>query len=388
MEEKFIPKGNWDNHKLLLRLALKETEGSNLPILELGCGDGSSPCLQEYSKETGRKVDSYDYDKAWAKKYNSTHVKDWDELDWMKQYSVALVDESPGEQRHKSIMLLMHTTDIIIVHDSEPAATAGYMLDKIWHLFKYKVDLVSNGAWATALSNKHDLSKWVGFKYENYEVKPWENRQELAFCCVAFGEKYVEQQARLKESILKFYPNANLFFYTDALPEGSKSFFDSLYGFKPWAVLAALNAGFRKIAFFDPACIVLDRLDYYDKYVRNYGVLAVKDDNQLKLSNRVRDYFTLPGDYTDNKNSVGGSFYYFDFNYELCRSIFNTWLECEEKGLFGTQMEAASEGLQGHCYDESCMALSLYLRGSEPFPYGGSRYHMDQNPIIDKRHFK
>jgi len=30
------------------------------------------------------------------------------------------------------------------------------MMDKIWHLFKYRVDVKSKGAWATAVSNTID----------------------------------------------------------------------------------------------------------------------------------------------------------------------------------------------------------------------------------------
>jgi len=146
---------NWDNHRPLLWWALQQTEGSTLPILEMGCGEGSTPYLQDYSKRTGRTLISYDFNKEWADKYGAVHVKDWDSVNH-PNYSVALIDHSPGERRWEDIKLLSNKTDYIVIHDSEPSAT-GYMLNKIWHLFPYRRDLKTSGAWATIVSTKHSI---------------------------------------------------------------------------------------------------------------------------------------------------------------------------------------------------------------------------------------
>lgn len=146
---------NWDNHRPLLWWALQQTESSSLPILELGCGEGSTPYLQDYCKRTGRTLISYDYNKEWADKYGAIHVTDWDKVHH-PQYSVILVDHSPGERRWIDIQLLADKTEYMVIHDSEPAAT-GYMLSKIWHLFPHRRDLVSPGAWATLVSRRHPI---------------------------------------------------------------------------------------------------------------------------------------------------------------------------------------------------------------------------------------
>lgn len=141
---------NWNNHRPLLLWALKHTKQNNLPILEMGCGDGSTPYLQHYCKSTGKRLISYDYNKEWADKFGATHVEDWDSIQH-EQYSVILIDHSPGERRHIDIANLADKCDYMVIHDSEPSAT-GYMLDKVWHLFPFRRDLITDGAWATIVS--------------------------------------------------------------------------------------------------------------------------------------------------------------------------------------------------------------------------------------------
>lgn len=144
---------NWCNHRPLLWWALQQTSGT---ILEMGCGDGSTPHLKEYCKKTKRKLISYDYDREWANKYNAIHVIDWDSINHEENYSVILIDHSPGERRHIDIIKLADKCDYMIIHDSEPQAT-GYMLDKVWHLFPYRKNLITDGAWATIVSKRNEI---------------------------------------------------------------------------------------------------------------------------------------------------------------------------------------------------------------------------------------
>lgn len=146
---------NWDNHRPLLWWALKQTKGQTEHVLEMGCGEGSTPYLQQYLKTDKRKLISYDYSKEWADKYNAIHITDWDSINH-EQYSVILIDHSPGERRYIDIQKLKDNCDYMIIHDSEPAAY-GYMLDKIWHLFPYRRNLITDGAWATIVSTKHEI---------------------------------------------------------------------------------------------------------------------------------------------------------------------------------------------------------------------------------------
>lgn len=146
---------NWDNHRPLLWWALEQTKDLDLSILEMGCGEGSTPYLTEYCKKNKKNLISYDYSKEWADKYNAVHVTDWDSINH-ENYSVILIDHSPGERRHIDIEKLKDKCEYMIIHDSEPAAY-GYMLDKIWHLFPYRKNLKTEGAWATIVSIKNEI---------------------------------------------------------------------------------------------------------------------------------------------------------------------------------------------------------------------------------------
>lgn len=153
--------GNWSNHRYLLWPALEATKHMRLPVLELGCGDGSTPYLQAYCKVNNLELFSYDYNKEWADKYNAIQ-SDWSDLSiFSREYSVALVDESPGEHRKESIPLLTNTK-IIVCHDTEPPADHGYKMRDELKKFKFMIDLKTDepGAWASAVSNVLDVTKW------------------------------------------------------------------------------------------------------------------------------------------------------------------------------------------------------------------------------------
>ena len=213
-----------------------------------------------------------------------------------------------------------------------------------------------------------------------------------AFVDVAFGDqRYLEQQERLHVSILNIYPDATIFSWTNEMPPGAKSFNDSMYGFKPHAILHAVKRGFKQVMFFDPAVILMDKIDYYQEIVKDYGVIAAQDDNLLTkfCMDRALDYAGFSrNDIEEQKfHLVGGSFYYFDFNLVLCNSIFTHWLTAERLGLFGSQREQASGKLDhGHRNDEAMMALALYANGSKPLT-GDVRYNCEGG-ITKKYHFK
>ena len=219
-----------------------------------------------------------------------------------------------------------------------------------------------------------------------------EKSNEVAFVCCAFGDKrYIEQQARLKHSILEIYPDAPLFFWTNEMPPGARSMSESLYGFKPHAVNYALKKGYKKIMFFDPAIILMKPIDFYQDQVKEFGVCCARDDNKLSgfCGDRALKYLGLEREEIKDWHLVGGSFYYFDFEYTLSEKIFYNWFSTELAGLFGSQKEQATDQLKGHRNDEAMMALALYTSGSKPMS-GDVRYNCENKEveIIAKKHFK
>lgn len=157
----FDQTNNWCNHRYLLWAALENTNHIPLPVLELGCGWGSTPLIRDYCKDKGRDFVCYDYSYDWALKFGGIPVSNWDEMDlWRKEYSICLLDLSPGEYR--KVALPKIRAKVIIVHDSEPAGhtQADYRVRPLFKRFRYARDYKTTGAWTTALSNEIDVFKW------------------------------------------------------------------------------------------------------------------------------------------------------------------------------------------------------------------------------------
>lgn len=159
-KEKFLDNmGTWDNHRALLWQALELTKDSKLPVIEYGAGDGSTPYLRQYCLDANREFISYESNKEWAEKCGSVFIEDWMTADIYKDYSVVLVDCAPGEVRHEIMAVLKDKAEIIVVHDSEDAAT-GYMMYKVWPLFVYRKNYNKNGGGAESsmVSNKINVN--------------------------------------------------------------------------------------------------------------------------------------------------------------------------------------------------------------------------------------
>lgn len=155
----------WGSHRVLLFEALEATKESPFPVVELGCGDNSTPYLMEYCEKAKRVFFSFDSDKMWAEKYGSDYVKDWERHPlWLKKYSVCLLDLAPGEYRRVALMKL--DSDIIILHDSEiPGWNASdYKVRPLFSKFKFVKDdqpKEKGSPWTSALSNTIDVTKWT-----------------------------------------------------------------------------------------------------------------------------------------------------------------------------------------------------------------------------------
>lgn len=204
---------------------------------------------------------------------------------------------------------------------------------------------------------------------------------------VAFGPAYLEQQERLHKSICDLYSGDHHIRWTDTMPPGSKPHRESLYGFKVHAVKFALDKGYKKIIFLDPACIVMKPVEYY--FELGLPVVAAKDDNLLKNHIATSKLMWWSATVVSaHWHLVGGSLYVFDFTQPYCSKIFSNWYAAEQAGGFGSQKEQASEKINKHRNDESCIAMSLYTNGFQPIPCDQARYNNGPESIIIKKHFK
>lgn len=155
----------WSNHRPLLWRALEATKENRKPILEMGCGDGSTPYLQEYARRDGRELISMDNTREWADKFNARFTKEWHFSEWFYRstYSVVFIDLAPGDKRKEVLGLFVsypiHVADgVIVIHDSEPKGwnASDYQVRPLFSKFKYIVDdepAEKGSPWTTALSN-------------------------------------------------------------------------------------------------------------------------------------------------------------------------------------------------------------------------------------------
>lgn len=155
----------YGSHRKLLYESLIATDHFNLPVLELGCGDSSTPFLRQYCEIEGLDFYSYDSNPEWASKHDAVYVMDWDKCDfWDKYFSVCLLDLAPGEYRKVALMKLTNT-QIIVIHDSESPGwnASDYRVRPLFSKFKYMIDDIpkEKGApWTTCLSNTIDVTKF------------------------------------------------------------------------------------------------------------------------------------------------------------------------------------------------------------------------------------
>jgi hypothetical protein len=212
------------------------------------------------------------------------------------------------------------------------------------------------------------------------------NYKEICFVSVAFGEAYLAQQTRLKKSILDLLPDANILFYYDCMPPGARDMGKSLYGFKVHAIAEAKKR-YSKVIWLDPAMIMMDKdlSDYDDVFFA-----AVKDDHKLSpfISDQALSFYGITRHQIEDYHLVGGSLYYFDFEFKVVNDIFNTWLNSEVNNLFDGEGQTHTGATRGHRSDEALMALSMWKFGIQPTGAGDIRYCIENNPAWIKKHFK
>jgi hypothetical protein len=135
-------------------------------VLELGCGDFSTPMLHELC--SNKFLTSLDTDAGWLNKmlylfsphHDIRYVPSWENLpEYGEYWDIVLVDQTPGEYRRTSVEALADRAHLIICHDTETIGNIygyQYCLDK----FKYRVEYKQHPTFTTVVSNSIDVSHW------------------------------------------------------------------------------------------------------------------------------------------------------------------------------------------------------------------------------------
>lgn len=171
--EQFLEGVNNDtDHRILLWEAIRLTPAGK--VVEFGSGHGSTPFLRQHCMVAGMDFESYDHNQEWAAATGARLVKDakWENLN-IEDASVLFIDHAPGERRKFDIEKYANKAYIIVVHDTEPPADHGYQCRQHFKNFKYCVEVKTNGAWATMLSNFVDLSSCIGVTWKDYIISAY-----------------------------------------------------------------------------------------------------------------------------------------------------------------------------------------------------------------------
>ena len=116
----------YSTHLMPLVKTALETKGA---ILELGCGDYSTPLLREICRIQARLFVCQTTDGVWAEKVGGEIevIPDWDT--WMPPkgpWGMVFVDSDEGTwKRVKRIPLLAGLTKTVVLHDADVSMTRG-----------------------------------------------------------------------------------------------------------------------------------------------------------------------------------------------------------------------------------------------------------------------
>lgn len=173
---KFIPTpeqwksfDDYSSHRELLWLAVTKTQPEKKedakPVIEFGCGFGSTPVLNIYCLGRKRKFISYENNSEWKNKWDYVNIiEDFMKINFSAEErpGILFIDCAPGEIRKDLIAKHANNADVIIVHDTEEGAQDIYGIRDALNKFKYRLDYVPVGKpGSTALSNFINVETWI-----------------------------------------------------------------------------------------------------------------------------------------------------------------------------------------------------------------------------------
>jgi hypothetical protein len=160
-------------HSPVLTAMLAATAG---PVLELGCGNYSTPILHEMCKAMGRQLVSVESDYEWLNKFiafrSENHLlclcgergNEWrffiseEKTLTGMHWGLVFVDNDPVGQRKFDIEQLRGNTDYFVIHDTEPEVEHIYGFADILKTFKYRKDYTLLTPHTTVVSDNNPLN--------------------------------------------------------------------------------------------------------------------------------------------------------------------------------------------------------------------------------------
>lgn len=151
-------------HLPMLMLALNRVTRGD--VLELGCGDYSTPILHYACQGQGRLLYSLDSNAEWLRKFLPLgspahvfeHAQDWDAVRCINQeWGVALVDHEPAARRGIELKRLAQCARVVVAHDVEDQRSYNYDFS----MYRYVHIDRTHRAHTALLSNFVDVARWI-----------------------------------------------------------------------------------------------------------------------------------------------------------------------------------------------------------------------------------
>jgi hypothetical protein len=241
------------SHQQLLIASALQSQG---PMIEMGCGDYSTPLLAEIAAHQNRTFEVYTTDKAWGSKYESickvNYIKDWSEYPYPK---CGFTFQDSGEyvrDRKLHVPRLLETSDVVICHDFG--------------------DNIGNAKYSTTLNGNPKsvvMSNVIDIKLNTYIPVVVENQQKqhitpIVACVYKTGGDYTAEYVwRLYIDIVKHSEREiDFVVYTDSdesLPGRSIKLKDNLPGW--WSKLELFYEFSGRTVFFDLDTIIVGSLE-------------------------------------------------------------------------------------------------------------------------------
>jgi len=102
-------------------------------LLELGCGDYSTPLLQEVAAAFPQSgFDSFSADPVWSKRFpNTTVIPSWDGWTPPRSYGFCLLDnELRVRDRFAMLPMLLKSAAVVVLHDAEILERDGIIVSQ------------------------------------------------------------------------------------------------------------------------------------------------------------------------------------------------------------------------------------------------------------------
>jgi hypothetical protein len=153
---------------------------------------------------------------------------------------------------------------------------------------------------------------------------------------------------------------------------------DMPYQFKPYAILEALEAGYKQILWCDSTIRLMDNPEILWQQCAEHGILAWNNEGHPLKPWIAPHAAKSIGIDPNGVQQIMACCIMFDFNNPITQKVFDEWVACSRNGSF------LNKGFDNHRHDQACLSAIMHKHGVAVQPYGTLAYphHTPSLPIF------